>query len=86
LRDPAVQPAPRYSSAPPATPRPSTLAEEPAQYRIPESVPLARPREVSENKKVPLSKEELGRKVRDDPVVQEAVRTFGATIGEIHPK
>jgi len=62
------------------------FAEEPGKYQISESVPLARPREVSENKKVPLSKEELGRKVRDDPVVQEAIRTFGATIGEIHPK
>lgn len=50
------------------------------------SPPLARPQGVRENKRVTLSKEELGRKVQQDPVVQEIVRTFRATIGDIQPK
>ncbi|HEU5379247.1 MAG TPA: DNA polymerase III subunit gamma/tau [Ktedonobacteraceae bacterium] len=47
---------------------------------------LARPQGVRENKKVALSKEELGQKVQQDPVVQEIMRTFKATIKDIQPK
>lgn len=47
---------------------------------------LARQQGVRENKKVVLSKEELGQKVEQDPVVQEFVRTFGANIADIQPK
>ncbi|HET8839845.1 MAG TPA: hypothetical protein VFN35_00200, partial [Ktedonobacteraceae bacterium] len=47
---------------------------------------LARQQGVRENKKVVLSKEELGHKAKQDPVVQEFVRTFQANIADIQPK
>jgi DNA polymerase-3 subunit gamma/tau len=47
---------------------------------------LARPREVRENKKVILSPEEAQQKAKNDPVVQEVIRMFGATIGDVRPK
>jgi len=90
--EPAAQPVPRTNaqlppvSQPPPTQRNSTLAEKPEAYQTSENVPLARTQGVRENKKVPLSAEELERKVRQDPVVQQVVQTFGATIGNIHPK
>lgn len=70
----------------PAQQRRSTLAETSEAYHTPQNPPLARPQEVRENKKVALSKEELGRKVREDPIVQEVIKTFGATLGNIEPK
>ena len=48
--------------------------------------PLARPQGVRENKRVTPSKEELERKVQQDPVVQEVVRTFQAKIQDVRPK
>lgn len=48
--------------------------------------PLARTQGVRENKKVVLSKVELGQKAQQNPVVQEVMRTFGATIKDIQPK
>ena len=77
-RPPGPQPSP--------TQRNSTLAEKPEAYQTSANMPLARTQGVRENKKVPLSKEELERKVRQDPVVQQVIQTFGATIGNIHPK
>ena len=47
---------------------------------------LARPRGVKENKRVSLSREELEKKAQQNPVVQEALRTFRATIKDIQPK
>ena len=80
---PPTLPRAEMSSAPP---RSSTLAEKPERYQTPERPSLARQPGVRENKKAPLSKEELERKVREDPVVQQVIQTFGATIGDIHPK
>jgi DNA polymerase-3 subunit gamma/tau len=74
----------RERAEPPA--RNSTLAEKPERYRVSERTPLARQQGVRENKKVQLSPEELERKVRADPVVQQVIQTFGATIEKIHPK
>ncbi len=91
LPPPAAQPElraelPPPPTAPPTPSRHSMLAEEPRTYQTSENVPLARPQGVRENKKAPLSKEELGQKVRGDPVVQEVMKTFGATIEDIQPK
>jgi DNA polymerase-3 subunit gamma/tau len=66
--------------------RGSALAEKSERYQTSENPPLARRAGVRENKKVPLSKEELERKVREDPVVQQVIQTFGAIIGDIYPK
>lgn len=51
-----------------------------------EASDLARLQGVRENKRIVLSKEELGQKVQKDPVVQEVVRMFGAKIADIQPK
>jgi DNA polymerase III subunit gamma/tau len=55
-------------------------------YNPDDAQPLARPQEVSENKKVILSKEELEQKVQQDPVVQVLLTTFGAKIVDIRQK
>ncbi len=47
--------------------------------------PLARPQGVRENKRVALSKEEAQQEAQQNPVVQDAMRTFQATI-KIQPK
>ncbi|HEY0754871.1 MAG TPA: DNA polymerase III subunit gamma/tau [Ktedonobacteraceae bacterium] len=89
FRDPAAQLLPRAAAPRPSTApvsQPSTFSEELEPYRVTSKPPLAIPQGVRENKRVALSKEELGQKVRDDPVVQEVIKTFGAIIGEIQPK
>lgn len=85
-------------AAPPAslpeTPRPPTSQERPTNQSAKLSerpevytpTPLARPRGVSENKRVSLSKAEAQQKAQQDPVVLEAIRIFGAKLGDIQPK
>lgn len=51
-----------------------------------ETKTLARPQPVRENKRVTLSKGEAQQKAERDPVVQEALRMFGAKIKDIQPK
>jgi DNA polymerase III subunit gamma/tau len=78
----------------PETPRPSTSQERPANQSAKLSerpevytpTPLARPRGVSENKRVSLSQTEAQQKAQQDPVVLEAIRIFGAKLGDIQPK
>lgn len=82
---PAAHPRP---PAPPAAPPRSSaaLSEKPGAYQTSANVPLARAQGVRENKKVPLSKEELERKAQEDLVVQAAIKIFGATIDNVEPK
>ncbi len=90
--EPVQPPAPRADAPPAASSQAapvrhnSTLTDSPGDYKASEKAPLARPQAVRENKKAPLSKEELGKKVQADPVVQEVIKTFGATVGNIKPK
>lgn len=88
----------RAQPEPPAPPAGAARAPEPPASSAPtrltgagpldtyEAPPLARPQGVRENKRVVLSKEELERKVQQDPVVQEVVRTFQAKIKDIQAK
>lgn len=83
----ASEPA-REEHAQRARPAPTRVSESqiaitPESYGSP---PLARPQGVKENKKVALSKEEAQQRVAQDPVVQEALRTFRATIQDVQPK
>ncbi len=87
-REPSQSTAPPSADDAPDSPvsssnRVSTVSDALEVYT---SAPLARPQEVRENKKVVLSREEAQQKVEKDPVVQEIVRMFGATIGDIQPK
>jgi hypothetical protein len=75
---------PRAQTPPPQ--RPSMLAEQSEVYRPPTNSSLARQQRERENKKVQLSPEELKRKVNEDPVVQEVIKMFGATLGNVEPK
>jgi hypothetical protein len=90
----AVAPPPsahREPVAPRAEPRAptvqnSTLAEKSGGYQAAERATPARPQGVKENKKVPLSKEELKRKAEKDLVVQAVVQMFGATLDNVEPE
>jgi DNA polymerase-3 subunit gamma/tau len=74
---------PARPSSPPASPRASALSD---SSRVHETLPLARPEGVRENKRVVLSQKEAQQKAQQDPVVQEVVRIFGAKIKDVRPK
>ena len=67
-------------------PQSQQAATESGTSGISDAEPLARPQAVRENKKVALSMEEAQRKAQQDPVVQEVVRMFTATIKDVQPK
>ncbi len=73
----------KQATSPPPSPSASALSDSSGAY---ETLSLARPQEVRENKRVALSQEEVQQKARQDPVVQEVVRLFGAKIKNIQPK
>lgn len=85
-------PAPLSASSPPA--RPMTPPREPEAVRAPSppaapaerQVPPAQAIEERPRKRVHLSQEEAQQKAHRDPVVQEAVKIFGAKIKDVQPR
>jgi DNA polymerase-3 subunit gamma/tau len=90
-RSPApVTESPREPARPAQQPAASTqptrqTLESRSDYDLP-GQPLARPQPVSENKQRKLSADELRQKAQQDPVVQEFIKTFQASIVTIRPK
>jgi DNA polymerase-3 subunit gamma/tau len=86
LEMPPPAAAPRLPEPlPERTQQESRVSERLPEYDL-QAQTLARQQGVRENKKAALSKEELGQKVQQDPVVQEFVKMFRATIADIQPK
>jgi DNA polymerase III subunit gamma/tau len=79
---------PRGQPAQASVPNPSVAPKKqvPDTTETSKSVPLARPQGLRENKRVALSKEEAQQKAQQNPVVQDVLRTFRATIQNIQPK
>jgi DNA polymerase-3 subunit gamma/tau len=79
----STQTSPSRASAPAPIQHAPAFSAPSASHDV---LPLARVPEVSENKKIALSKEEAQQKANEHPVVQEVIKMFRATLEDIQPK
>jgi len=79
-------PAHRDPASPPASARPVTPPRVPEAPPAERQAPSAHATEERPQKRVHLSQEEAQQRARQDPVVQEAVKVFGAKIKDVQPR